>query len=99
DLLLTEGGDPDKLGRGALWKAALNDCIHQNHVFRVRLTSKDLNPVYLSWLVGSARGKRYFAKQAKQTTGIASINMRQLRGFPLLVPPIALQQRFADLAK
>lgn len=37
--LLTEGGDPDKLGRGTLWKGELSECIHQNHVFRVRLTS------------------------------------------------------------
>ena len=32
DLLLTEGGDPDKLGRGTLWNGELPDCIHQNHV-------------------------------------------------------------------
>lgn len=97
DLLLTEGGDPDKLGRGALWDGSLSDCIHQNHVFRVRLISDDLHPVYLNWHVGSARGKRYFASQAKQTTGIASINMRQLRNFPLLIPPLSLQLRFARL--
>jgi type I restriction enzyme, S subunit len=36
DLLLTEGGDPDKLGRGTLWNDELPECIHQNHVFRVR---------------------------------------------------------------
>jgi len=95
DLLLTEGGDPDKLGRGALWNGLLPECIHQNHVFRVRLTSEALHPVYLSWHVGSARGRRYFASQAKQTTGIASINMRQLRKFPLLIPPFDLQKRFA----
>ena len=99
DLLLTEGGDPDKLGRGALWNGELPECIHQNHIFRVRLTSDALHPVYLSWLVGSERGKRYFAKQAKQTTGIASINMRQLRGFPLLVPPMNLQRRFAEVTR
>ena len=99
DLLLTEGGDPDKLGRGALWNGELPECIHQNHIFRVRLTSDALHPVYLSWLVGSERGKRYFAKQAKQTTGIASINMRQLRGFPLLVPPMNLQRRFAKVTR
>lgn len=98
DLLLTEGGDPDKLGRGALWRGELSECIHQNHVFRVRLTTDLLQPVYLSWLVGSERGKRYFAKQAKQTTGIASINMRQLRAFPLLVPPADLQRRFGEVA-
>jgi type I restriction enzyme, S subunit len=39
DLLLTEGGDPDKLGRGTLWNNEIAECIHQNHIFRVRLSS------------------------------------------------------------
>ncbi|MGD0015338.1 MAG: restriction endonuclease subunit S, partial [Bryobacteraceae bacterium] len=95
DLLLTEGGDPDKLGRGTLWKNEVPECIHQNHIFRVRLTSDKVHPLFLNWLVGSNRGKRYFLKSAKQTTGIASINMTQLRGFPLLIPPLALQHEFA----
>lgn len=98
DLLLTEGGDPDKLGRGTLWKGELAECIHQNHVFRVRLTKDELDPLYLNWLVGSSRGKRYFLRSAKQTTGIASINMTQLRGFPLLVPPLELQREFTHRA-
>jgi type I restriction enzyme, S subunit len=36
DLLLTEGGDADKLGRGACWHGDIPECIHQNHIFRVR---------------------------------------------------------------
>lgn len=95
DLLLTEGGDPDKLGRGTLWNGEINECIHQNHIFRVRLTVDYIDAKYLNWLVGSVRGKRYFLKSAKQTTGIASINMAQLRNFPLLLPPMSLQQEFA----
>lgn len=95
DLLLTEGGDPDKLGRGTLWNDELPECIHQNHVFRVRLHSDQVTPLFLNWLIGSQRGKRYFLRSAKQTTGIASINMTQLRAFPLLLPPIPLQQEFA----
>ena len=95
DLLLTEGGDPDKLGRGTLWGDELPECIHQNHIFRVRLTSEKLNPLFLNWLIGSQRGKRYFFQSAKQTTGIASINMTQLRAFPLLLPPLVLQREFA----
>lgn len=95
DLLLTEGGDPDKLGRGTLWNNELPECIHQNHVFRVRLTSDELHPLFLNWLVGSSRGKRYFLRSAKQTTGIASINMTQLRSFPLLFPPLSVQHEFA----
>ena len=95
DLLLTEGGDPDKLGRGSLWDSELPECIHQNHVFRVRLTSNSVEPLFLEWLVGSRRGKQYFLRSAKQTTGIATINMTQLRSFPLLLPPVKLQQEFA----
>ena len=94
DLLLTEGGDPDKLGRGTLWNNELPECIHQNHVFRVRVTHNAVTPCFLNWLIGSERGKKYFLRSAKQTTGIASINMTQLRGFPLLVPPLGLQQEF-----
>jgi len=94
DLLLTEGGDPDKLGRGTLWKSELPECIHQNHIFRVRLRSTEVRPLFLNWLVGSSRGKRYFLRSAKQTTGIASINMTQLKAFPLLLPPIERQRAF-----
>ncbi|BBU63212.1 hypothetical protein MSC49_31470 [Methylosinus sp. C49] len=97
DLLLTEGGDPDKLGRGSLWSnALLEECIHQNHVFRVRVKSNEILPAFLNWLIGSERGKRYFLNAAKQTTGIASINMTQLRAFPLLVPPLEVQNRFVE---
>jgi type I restriction enzyme S subunit len=95
DLLLTEGGDPDKLGRGALWQNEISECIHQNHIFRVRLATDVANPVFINWLIGGPRGKAYFLRSAKQTTGIASINMTQLREFPLILPPIELQRAFA----
>ena len=94
DILLTEGGDPDKLGRGAVWKGEIEPCIHQNHIFRVRAFKDCLLPEYLSALIGSERGKRYFLKAAKQTTGIASINKTQLRNFPVLVPPKEVQKRY-----
>jgi len=96
DLLLTEGGDPDKLGRGTLWANELPEAIHQNHVFRVRPDCERVNPVYLNWAVGSSRGKAYFLRSAKQTTGIASINMTQLKAFPLEMPDMRVQREFAQ---
>jgi len=95
DILLTEGGDPDKLGRGAVWESGPEPCIHQNHIFRVRVNLKLFTPGFLSAQLGSSRGKRYFFRAAKQTTGIASINMTQLRGFPALRPPFELQERYS----
>jgi type I restriction enzyme, S subunit len=99
DLLLTEGGDPDKLGRGAVWNCEIEECIHQNHIFRVRAIGKSVNPVFLSALMASKYGKSYFFKAAKQTTGIASINSTQLKMFPLIKPPIDLQNRFAEIVE
>jgi len=94
DVLLTEGGDPDKLGRGAVWRGQIEPCIHQNHIFRVRPNTNILLPDYLSKIVGSQYGKHYFLRAAKQTTGIATINKTQLREFPILLPDISIQKNF-----
>lgn len=99
DILLTEGGDPDKLGRGAVWHGEISPCIHQNHIFRVRVAADAGTPEFVSAMLGSALGKRYFFRCAKQTTGIASINMTQLKQCPVLLPPLARQQDYTALCR
>lgn len=94
DFLMTEGGDPDKLGRGAIWNGEIDVCLHQNHIFKVRCKRERLLPEYLKSLVGSHYGKGYFLRVAKQTTGIASINKTQLGKFPVQLPPLELQNKF-----
>jgi type I restriction enzyme S subunit len=95
DLLLTEGGDADKLGRGTSWEAQVAECIHQNHIFRVRFDLSRFDPAFVSAQLGSPYGKRYFLAHAKQTTGIATINQQVLSRFPLMAPPLSEQQRVA----
>lgn len=95
DVLMTEGGDPDKVGRGAIIREPLENCIHQNHIFRVRFNERDILPVFFAEYLQHQRAKRYFLGCAKQTTGIASINMKQLRNLPVLMPPLELQRQFA----
>ena len=99
DVLMTEGGDPDKLGRGAIIQQPLENCIHQNHIFRVRLNENILLPSYFAEFLQHQKAKQYFLKCAKQTTGIASINMRQLKGLPTLVPPLEIQVHFDDFVE
>ncbi len=95
DVLMTEGGDPDKLGRGAIIRTPLENCIHQNHIFRVRLDESHILPDYFAEYLKHQRSKRYFLGCAKQTTGIASINMKQLKALPVLLPPLELQNEFS----
>jgi type I restriction enzyme, S subunit len=92
DLMLTEGGDWDKLGRGTVWQDEVPDCIHQNHIFRVRLDQTRFDPWYVSALMSSPRGKEFFQAASKQTTNLASINQRQLKSFPIFDLPLDRQR-------
>lgn len=93
DLLLTEGGDWDKVGRAAIWRAEVPLCLHQNHVFRARMRSSELTPFWFECYFNSPLGRRYFESASKQTTNLASINMRQVRNCPIPLPPLAEQRR------
>ena len=93
DLLITEGGDWDKVGRTAMWRNELQTCLHQNHVFKARGVSDKWNPLWAEHYLNSATARAYFASAAKQTTNLASINMTQLKACLIPMPPLAEQIR------
>jgi type I restriction enzyme S subunit len=83
DVLLTEGGDFDKLGRSAVWGGQIDPCLHQNHVLRVRCFRLELLPEFLTAYLASPEGRAYFLKISKQTTNLATISLSQLRSMPI----------------
>ena len=93
DVLFTEGGDADKLGRGSVWRGEISPCLHQNHVFVVRPSADILIPDFLSSFASSGFGKRYFLGAAKQTTNLASVNSTQLKEMTLALPNIREQRK------
>ena len=97
DVLLTEGGDFDKLGRGAVWEDQIPDCLHQNHIFAVRVNKDFLDPYFLSYQTRSKYGKEYFIACSKQTTNLASINSKQLKNFPVILPTPPEQQEIVRI--
>lgn len=90
DVLMTEGGDPDKLGRGAVWRGELEPCLHQNHVFAVR-PDAGLRPDYLALISRTSYARAYFEVTASKTTGIASTSMAKIAAFRLALPPVEKQ--------
>lgn len=97
DVLYTEGGDKDKVGRGAMWRNEIPNCIHQNHVFRARIISDKVNSVYCSMFSRTRIAKNYFFKNSKQTTNLASINLGVLSGMPFPLPSIEEQEAIVEL--
>lgn len=94
DVLLNEGGDKDKLGRGAVWSGQVENCIHQNHVFRARITDDRFSAEFVSAWANSF-GQRWFETYGTQTTGIASISKTTLSKFPVPLLPKDQQMRWA----
>ena len=97
DVVLTEGGDFDKLGRGFIWENQITNCIHQNHVFAVRVNREKLLPRYFAYLAQSPYGKAYFLMVAHKTTNLACINTTKLRAFPVVCPELNEQSTIANI--
>ena len=95
DMLFNEGGDRDKLGRGWVWEGQIENCIHQNHVFRARLTDDRFDPYFIS-LHANTWGQRWFDTHGKQTTNLASISLATLKSFPVPAPPPDEQRAVVD---
>jgi len=93
DVLMTEGGDLNKLGRGTIWEAQIPECLHQNHIFRIRAHRDLLVPEFFALVVESDIAKRYFNRVAKRTTNLASTNKTQVRAFQFPLPPTLDEQR------
>lgn len=96
DVLMTEGGDLDKLGRGYLWNGQIPNCLHQNHIFAVRCFPHKLRPMFLAHATASNHGRDYFEATGKRTTNLASTNSTKVGLFPIPLPPITEQDKICD---
>jgi type I restriction enzyme S subunit len=92
---MNEGGDLDKLGRGAVWQGLQEPCVHQNHVFVVR-SGPLLIPSYLNAWTSGKTAREYFLVAGKQTTNLASISKTSLGQLPILLPSVQEQEAIAD---
>jgi len=96
DVLMTEGGDIDKLGRGAVWDGRISPCLHQNHVFAVRPRRDRLHAEFLAMLTRIPYARVYFETTATKTTGIASTSSSKIKEFRIPLPPVEEQMRLVE---
>lgn len=99
DVLIIEGGDPDKVGRGCLAGTLPDPCIYQNHVFRIRVDKASISPEFLAAYLLLPSTKKYFLSCAKQTTGIATINKKQLKDLLVMFPDSAAQDEYIAVVR
>lgn len=99
DVLMTEGGDRDKLGRGCVWHGEIEPCLHQNHVFAVQTNETILLPEFLKYLTASDVGRSYFDVTAIKTTNLACTSSSKVLAFTIPLPPIEEQIEIVSFIK
>ncbi|MDI2125091.1 restriction endonuclease subunit S [Yinghuangia seranimata] len=99
DVLMTEGGDLDKLGRGTVWHGELASCLHQNHIFALRPEAERLDAEYLALMTQTVHGRCYFESTGTRTTNLASTNSSKIMSFPIPLPRITEQRRMVSQAQ
>ena len=93
DLLVCEGGE---VGRCAIWRGQMKDCYFQKALHRVRCGNAII-PEYLCWWFKMMADEGLLTRHANTAT-IAHLSGVQLKQLGVLVPPLSLQQEFADFA-
>ena len=97
DILVVEGnGNPEEIGRAAMWSDQISGCVHQNHLIRIRCDQGKLLPDYLVVFLNSNIGRKYFLKSGNTTSGLVTISTRIVKSCTIPLPPVALQREFAQ---
>jgi type I restriction enzyme S subunit len=92
DLLVVEGnGSKTEIGRSALWNGAIPDCVHQNHIIRVRC--KGWSPKYLNAYWNSPVGNGRIMNQAASTSGLYTLSVEKVSAIPVPLPPHQEQEQ------
>jgi type I restriction enzyme, S subunit len=95
DLLIVEGhGNPEEIGRCAVWEGQINDCTHQNHLIRVRFAEKRVDPFFASTYLNSTSGREQVLRSGKTTSGLNTLSTGNVKAFKIYVPSFELQLRF-----
>lgn len=95
DLLIVEGhGNPNEIGRCAMWDASIDNCSHQNHLIRLRVDREKAEPWFVSAFLNSNGGRRGLINSANTTSGLNTISLSKVRSCRVLLPPLVLQTEF-----
>lgn len=96
DLLVVEGnGSVNQIGRAALWGGQIEDCVHQNHLIRVR-PREDLLPEYLALCWNAPRTAQQIQAVASSTSGLYTLSTRKVNSIRIPVVPLSTQRRVVE---
>lgn len=98
DVLIIEGnGSADQIGRTALFRGEISDCVYQNHIIRVRPRQDETRGEYLNLLMNSTVGQAAVQLQSSTSSGLRTLSVGKIREMFFPMPPLHEQRKIADI--
>jgi len=95
-LFIRVNGNPDYVGRCAIFDGFSEPVYFNDHIMRVKIDQSKVNSKFLSFLLNGERGKKEIASYRKTSAGQHTINQEGLNKITIPVPPLPLQKEFAQ---
>ncbi|MBN9492556.1 restriction endonuclease subunit S [bacterium] len=93
DVLVIEGnGSAEQIGRTALFRGEIPDCVHQNHVIRVRTKSDLADPAFLNAFLNSSVGRDVIQAESRTTSGLRTLSVGRIKALSVPLPPLSKQK-------
>ena len=89
-------GNPDNVGRCAVFHDIGEDVYHNDHIIRVHFDEELLNGTFASALFNSDYGKKQLKSQIKTSAGQYTVSQDGIGAIATILPPAKLQNQFAD---
>jgi len=94
DLLVCEGGE---IGRTAIWRGEVPDCLYQNHIHRLRRKLADIEPEFVMyWMQAAFLSLQLFGGAGNKTT-IPNLSAARLKSLFVPKPPANEQRAIAGV--
>ena len=95
-LFVRTNGNPDFIGRCALFNLE-NEFVFASYLIRAVVRKENVNSGFLVYLLGNSNYRNVIRSKCSTTAGQFNINTKGLGSLPIIIPPITLQQQFADI--
>ena len=97
DLLFVEGnGNPEQIGRVAVWQDEIVPCVHQNHLIKARFNLAKMLPTYAMNYFMTQKGREQIREKAVSTSGLYTLSVSKIESLHIPFAPMDRQLQFTD---
>lgn len=95
DILFNRTNSRELVGKTGLWQGEL-EAVPASYLIRIRVDHKRTLPEFVWAYMNTQYMKKILFDRARRAIGMANINAKEIRSFPLIIPELRLQHVFRN---